>query len=110
MSYRPGVKMKAYKYVIIGGGLAGGRAGDGIRQVDGEGSIALVTQEPHVPYERPPLSKGYLRGEEGLDHVYLREEEHYSGKDIDLLTGVRVTGLDPGAWMVTLERRSGVGV
>jgi NADPH-dependent 2,4-dienoyl-CoA reductase/sulfur reductase-like enzyme len=70
--------MKPYKYVIIGGGLAGGRAGDGIRKVDMEGAIALVTGEHHMPYERPPLSKGYLTGKEGLDHVYLKENAYYA--------------------------------
>ncbi|NIN95608.1 MAG: FAD-dependent oxidoreductase, partial [Anaerolineae bacterium] len=58
--------MKSYKYVIIGGGLAGQRAGDGIRKVDTEGTVALVTREHHMPYERPPLSKGYLTGKKGL--------------------------------------------
>ena len=57
--------MQSYEYVIIGGGLAGQRAGDGIRKVDAEGTVALVTAEPHMPYERPPLSKGYLTGKKG---------------------------------------------
>ena len=63
--------MKTFKYIIIGGGLAGGRAVQGIRRVDREGSVALVTDEDHVPYQRPPLSKGYLRGSEGLDKVHV---------------------------------------
>ena len=63
--------MQSYKYVIIGGGLAGGRGSDGIRAADTEGAVALVTEEHHMPYQRPPLSKGYLLGKEGLDGVYL---------------------------------------
>ena len=70
--------MKSYKYVIIGGGLAGQRAGDGIRKVDTEGTVALVTGEHHMHYQRPPLSKGYLTGKEGLDHVYLKEDAYYA--------------------------------
>jgi 3-phenylpropionate/trans-cinnamate dioxygenase ferredoxin reductase subunit len=66
--------MKAYRYVIIGGGIAGQRGTDGIRKVDEEGSIVLVTMEHHMPYQRPPLSKGYLMGKEGLDKVYLKED------------------------------------
>jgi 3-phenylpropionate/trans-cinnamate dioxygenase ferredoxin reductase subunit len=53
--------VETYKYVIVGGGLAGQRACDGIRKVDTGGSVALVAAEPHAPYQRPPLSKGYLR-------------------------------------------------
>ena len=58
----PGGEMRDYRYVIIGGGLAGQRGAEGIRKVDAEGGIALVTMEPHRPYQRPPLSKGYLMG------------------------------------------------
>lgn len=65
--------MKTYTYLIVGGGLAGGRACQGIRRLDKEGSVALITAEPHVPYERPALSKGYLTGKEDLDHVYVKE-------------------------------------
>jgi 3-phenylpropionate/trans-cinnamate dioxygenase ferredoxin reductase subunit len=94
--------MKPYKYVIIGGGLAGGRAGDGIRKVDTEGTIALVTGERHMPYERPPLSKGYLTGREGLDHVYLKEDAYYAQNSIEVISGVRATEVDPAARNVTL--------
>jgi 3-phenylpropionate/trans-cinnamate dioxygenase ferredoxin reductase subunit len=94
--------MRSYKYLIIGGGLAGGRAGDGIRSVDAEGTIALVTQEQHMPYQRPPLSKGYLTGKEGLDHVYLREDAHYAQSEIEVIRGVRAAKVDPGAHSVAL--------
>ena len=95
--------MESYKYVIIGGGLAGQRAGDGIRKVDTEGTVALVTGEHRMPYQRPPLSKGYLTGEEGLDHVYLKEEAYYAQNDIEVILGVRVTKVDPAARSVTLD-------
>jgi 3-phenylpropionate/trans-cinnamate dioxygenase ferredoxin reductase subunit len=95
--------MEPYKYLIIGGGLAGGRAVDGIRQVDEEGSLCLVTQEPHRPYERPPLSKKYLRQEVGLDRVYVQDAEYYDEKDVHLLTSVRATEVDPDERVVTLE-------
>ena len=73
--------MKNYKYVVIGGGLAGGRACQGIRRLDKEGSMALVTAEEQVPYHRPPLSKGYLVGTEDLDHVYVKPGEYYTEQD-----------------------------
>ena len=95
--------MEAYKYVIVGGGLAGQRAGDGIRKVDTEGAIALVTGERYMPYERPPLSKGYLTGKKGLDHVYLKEDAYYTQNSIEVMHGVRATKVDPAARSVTLE-------
>ena len=95
--------MESYKYLIIGGGLAGGRAVGGIRQADEEGSVALVTQESHRPYERPPLSKKYLRQEVGLDRVYVEDASYYDENDVDVLTGVRATDLDPDKRVVTLE-------
>jgi EmrB/QacA subfamily drug resistance transporter len=96
-------KMKTYKYVIVGGGLAGGRACEGIRKVDSEGSIVLVTQEPHRPYERPPLSKKYLRDEVGLERVYLQDEGYYAEHHVDLIQGVKATALDTDARTVKLE-------
>jgi 3-phenylpropionate/trans-cinnamate dioxygenase ferredoxin reductase subunit len=95
--------MQSYKYVIIGGGLAGQRAGDGIRKVDAEGTIALVTAEPHMPYERPPLSKGYLTGKKGLDRVYLKEDAYYAQSAIEVITGTQATRIDLGARSVALS-------
>ncbi|MBS3784470.1 MAG: FAD-dependent oxidoreductase [Anaerolineae bacterium] len=95
--------MESYKYVIIGGGLAGGKAVDGIRQFDEEGTVALVTQEAHRPYERPPLSKEYLRGEADLDRVYVDDPGHYDEEDADILMGTRATRLDPAEQTVSLE-------
>jgi 3-phenylpropionate/trans-cinnamate dioxygenase ferredoxin reductase subunit len=95
--------MKNFKYVIIGGGLAGGRACQGIRRVDQEGSIALVTAEAQVPYHRPPLSKGYLVGTEGLDHVYVKPDEYYTEQNVSLIVGRLATKVDPLARQVTLD-------
>jgi NADPH-dependent 2,4-dienoyl-CoA reductase/sulfur reductase-like enzyme len=95
--------VKSYKYLIIGGGLAGQRASDGIRKVDANGSIALVAGEPHPPYERPPLSKGYLRGNQGLDKVYLKEDAHYDEVGVEVMKGVRAAAIDAAERAVTLE-------
>ncbi len=101
--------METYRYVIIGGGLAGQRGGDGIRKVDTEGSIALVTAEPHMPYQRPPLSKDYLTGKEGLDQVYLRENSYYAQNNIEVISGARANRIDPAARNVTLDDGRALG-
>ena len=95
--------MVPYKYVIIGGGIAGGKAVEGIRQVDKEGSVILVSQEDNRPYERPPLSKGYLRAEADLGRVYLRGKDYYDDNDIETVAGFRVTQIKPGEKEVYLE-------
>ncbi|MBN1246214.1 MAG: FAD-dependent oxidoreductase, partial [Anaerolineae bacterium] len=101
--------METYTYVIIGGGLAGGQAVEGIREVDASGSIALVTQEPHRPYQRPPLSKGYLMGRQPQDDVYVADADRYNQAGIKLLTGVRATSIDPGAKTVALDDETSLG-
>ncbi len=101
--------MKSYQYLIVGGGLAGGRAIDGIRKLDPEGTIALVAREPHAPYQRPPLSKGYLTGGEGLDQVYLKGSEYYAQNHVDLLTGTAATHIDRAAHTVRLGNGEALG-
>jgi 3-phenylpropionate/trans-cinnamate dioxygenase ferredoxin reductase subunit len=94
--------MATYQYVIVGGGIAGGKACEGIRKVDSEGSIALVTREAHRPYQRPPLSKGYLQDEADLDRVYLQDAGYYQEHAVDLIQGVAATALDTGERRVEL--------
>lgn len=95
--------MLTYQYVIIGGGIAANRACDGIRRLDTQGSIALITEERHLPYQRPPLSKGYLAGREGLDKVYLKDNDYYVQNHVELISGVRASQLDPLAKVIALE-------
>jgi 3-phenylpropionate/trans-cinnamate dioxygenase ferredoxin reductase component len=95
--------MKTYKYVVIGGGLAGGQAIEGIRESDENGSIALVADEPHRPYQRPPLSKGYLIGAQPESEVYVAEADRYDDAAITLLTGVRAERIDRAARTITLD-------
>lgn len=94
--------METYEYVIIGGGIAGGKACEGIRKVDERGHIVLVTDEPHRPYERPPLSKEYMVGEKGLSHVYLRPESYYPEHNVEVWTGVQATAVSPASHLLTL--------
>ena len=57
--------------LIIGGGMAGGTAAEALRDEGFDGDVTVVAAEPQPPYQRPPLSKGYLGGQEGLDAVHL---------------------------------------
>jgi 3-phenylpropionate/trans-cinnamate dioxygenase ferredoxin reductase subunit len=95
--------MAKYKYVIIGGGIAGGNAVEGIREIDEEGSIALVTREPHLPYQRPPLSKDYLKGKADLERLYLRDEDYYQENEVQIIKGLKALRIDPHHRQVHIE-------
>ena len=88
-------------FVVIGGGHAAGQAVASLRQGGFEGEIVVIGEEPFPPYQRPPLSKQYLSGEQGLERVYLRPEAFYAERDITLKLGVRVESLDCEAHTVT---------
>ena len=87
-------------FVVIGGGHAAGQAVASLRQEGFEGEIVVIGDEPFLPYQRPPLSKQYLSGEQGLDRVYLRPEKFYEERNITLKLGVRVESLDCDAHTV----------
>ena len=89
--------------VIVGGGLAGGSAASTLRQEGFDGRIVLIGAEDLPPYERPPLSKEFLRGEQTLEQGYLRPVDWYAENDIDLRTGTRATSIDPGGRTVELQ-------
>lgn len=95
--------MASYTYLIIGGGFAGGKAVAGIRDEDENGSIALVTKEDHPPYERPPLSKAFLRGEVGLEKVYLDPADAYQELGVELIRGREAISISPENHKVTLD-------
>ena len=61
--------------VIVGGGVAAGKAAETLREEGYDGDVTIVAAEPHPPYQRPPLSKGYLAGSEGLDAAILHPAE-----------------------------------
>lgn len=90
------------KVVIVGAGHAGGSAAALLRTSGFEGRILLLGEEPVAPYQRPPLSKAWLKGEADLDGLLLRPVDYYTEQQIELLTGVRVTAIDRAAQMVTL--------
>jgi 3-phenylpropionate/trans-cinnamate dioxygenase ferredoxin reductase subunit len=82
-------------FVIVGAGQAGGTAAGSLRDAGYDGELILIGEEPMPPYERPPLSKEYLRGES--DHHLVRPPEWYADNDVDARFGVRVERVDiPG--------------
>lgn len=89
--------------VIAGASLTGAKAAEALRSLGFDGGILLVGEEDHRPYERPPLSKGYLRGDEGLDKVYVHDDGFYDANSIELRTGTRVADIDAPSRMAVLE-------
>jgi 3-phenylpropionate/trans-cinnamate dioxygenase ferredoxin reductase component len=89
-------------YVIAGAGLAGAKAAEALRAEGFEGRIVLIGDEPELPYERPPLSKDYLRGESRREQARVHPDGFYADHDVELLTGTAVTALDTAARSVTL--------
>jgi 3-phenylpropionate/trans-cinnamate dioxygenase ferredoxin reductase component len=94
--------MSARQFVIVGAGLAGAKAAETLRQEGFDGRLVLIGDEPERPYERPPLSKDYLRGETA-EKPYVHAEEFYRDNEIELLTSTRVTGLGSGMCELLLE-------
>src|SRR5881628_1532887 len=74
--------MKSTKYLLIGGGLASSQAAKQLRAHDRRGAITLVGEEPYVPYDRPPLSKEFLRGEKRRDELFFDPEQYFHDQDI----------------------------
>jgi 3-phenylpropionate/trans-cinnamate dioxygenase ferredoxin reductase subunit len=79
---------------VVGAGLAGAKAVEALRAEGFGGRIVLFGEETHLPYERPPLSKGYLQGNDERGSVFVHSEEWYAEHDVDLRLGAAVTGLD----------------
>ena len=89
--------------VLLGGGIASGAAAQTLRADGYEGPLVLVGEEETPPYERPPLSKAFLRSESGRPDLPLPPEDWYREHDVDLRLGVRATAIDPGAHEVRVE-------
>lgn len=89
--------------VIIGAGHAAGQAAASLRQAKFAGEITIVGDESHIPYQRPPLSKAYLKGDQGADKVYLRAAAFYEDRNINLKLGTTATAVDTGAKTVVLD-------
>jgi 3-phenylpropionate/trans-cinnamate dioxygenase ferredoxin reductase component len=90
-------------FVIAGAALAGAKAAETLRAEGFDGRVVLIGAEQERPYERPPLSKDYLRGESGRETVYVHDEGFYAEHEIELLLGRTVTSVDTSAEEVELD-------
>jgi 3-phenylpropionate/trans-cinnamate dioxygenase ferredoxin reductase subunit len=94
--------------VIVGGGQGGYQAAASLRSEGYEGPITIVSEEPHLPYQRPPLSKAFVLGKLDLDRLYLRPEAYYADHLIELRRGKRVTSIHRESF--NLELDSGIRI
>src|SRR5829696_1031245 len=92
----------AETHVIVGAGLAGAKAAEALRDEGFDGPIVLIGEEPEQPYERPPLSKEYLRGEAPREKAHVHPEGFYAEHGVELRTATAVTGIDLAARAVEL--------
>jgi 3-phenylpropionate/trans-cinnamate dioxygenase ferredoxin reductase subunit len=95
-------------YLLIGGGLAGANCARWLREEGADGSILLAGREPDPPYNRPPLSKGYMQGKESREDTLFRPDEWWGEQNIELMTRTSVSKLDPGERVATLANRDTV--
>ena len=98
-----------YDVLIVGAGHGGAQAAVSLRQNKFEVSIAIVGDEPELPYERPPLSKEYFSGEKSFERILIRPATFWAERNIDMLLSRRVTAVDPQAHQVMLNDGSTIG-
>lgn len=98
-----------FDVVIVGGGHGGAQAAISLRGEGFAGSIAIVSRENELPYERPPLSKEYLAQERPFERLYLRPQAYWNDKQVDLLLGRTVSAVDPVGHVVTCTDGSQLG-
>jgi 3-phenylpropionate/trans-cinnamate dioxygenase ferredoxin reductase component len=97
------------RIVIVGGGLAGAKAAEALREKGFSGSLTMFGDEQHLPYERPPLSKSYLMRQSPFEDAVVHPAEWYAEHDVELRLGTHVTAVDTAAHEVELEDGSRVG-
>lgn len=95
--------------VIVGGGLAAAHAVESLRDQEYDGRLTLVAREQHLPYERPPLSKGYLAGKDERDAAFPHDAGWYRDNDVTLKLGSAVVDLDLGSRVAVLDSGESLG-
>src|SRR5690242_7674441 len=90
-------------FIVAGAGFAGAKAVETLRQEGFDGRLILIGDEPERPYERPPLSKDYLRGDAARETIYVHPEGFYVEHDVELCLGRRAAELDLGARELVLD-------
>lgn len=101
--------MMSFDVLIVGAGHGGAQAAIMLRQQKFEGTIAIVGEEPEIPYERPPLSKEYFAGEKPFERILIRPAKFWDERQIVMLLGNRVTAVDPVGHNVTTEAGETIG-
>ena len=101
--------MDHYDVLIVGAGHAGAQAAIALRQGGYDGSVAMVTEEADLPYERPPLSKDYLAGDKPFERIMLRPAEFWRDRQIDVLTRRRIATVNPNAHLVADDAGAAIG-
>jgi 3-phenylpropionate/trans-cinnamate dioxygenase ferredoxin reductase subunit len=96
-------------FVIVGGGLAGAKAAETLRAEGFDGRLLLLGEEAERPYERPPLSKAYLRGETDRDSLYVHLDGFYAAHDIELRTSTPVRSIHPASHQLQLATGERIG-
>ncbi len=85
---------RKFSYIIIGAGLAGTSAIEGIRELDKQGSILLIGSEKYLPYDRPPLTKKLWFGKKKVEDIFLHKQDFYGQQNVELVLGKTVTSID----------------
>ena len=98
-----------FEVLIVGGGHGGAQVAVMLRTQKFAGSVAIVGDEPELPYERPPLSKEYFAGEKEFERIQLRPARYWDERDVTMLLGKRVVGVDPAAHTVTTDGGETIG-
>jgi 3-phenylpropionate/trans-cinnamate dioxygenase ferredoxin reductase subunit len=99
----------ARTFAVIGASLAGAKAAQELRDQGFDGRVVLIGDEQELPYERPPLTKEYLRGEQPREKAQVHEQGFYEQHDIELKTGVTVTAIDPAEKLLHTSDESAIG-
>jgi 3-phenylpropionate/trans-cinnamate dioxygenase ferredoxin reductase subunit len=101
--------MPSFEVLIVGAGHGGAQAAIALRQRKFAGTMAIVGEEPELPYERPPLSKEYLAGDKTFARILLRPAAFWDERDVSMLIGRRVVSVDPAAHVVTTHCGETIG-
>lgn len=99
----------AYDVLIVGAGHGGAQAAIALRQRKFTGTIAIVGEEPELPYERPPLSKDYLSGDKPFERMLIRPAAFWAERDVAMITGRRVAAVDAEGHLVTTDDGATIG-
>lgn len=93
--------MQSFDILIVGSGHGGAQCAIALRQAGFSGTLAIVGDDPELPYERPPLSKDYLKGEKSFERILIRPAAFWQEREVTMLCGRRIVAVDPGAKTVT---------